>query len=337
VQEARAEEAQKHWDIAATKYLELIKKSRNELERKDAIREYLLIQQHVAPCEAVNRPCPEQSEFQSIENEAYSATIEQRWDVAATKYLELLRKSRSDNERTRAVSGYLQARENTGTWWWLWGSYFPPFRWWYTYHLATLVAVLALISILVSPKILGGTGVVGWLGRVIQKIFMPRFSGRARVIAPVGLTANSQAQLFAAQLPYAVEEVRVRWRRAGLSFLSGTTTLLSVPSSLADQIGSEFPEVKGVNLGKFFAFLFLLSRYFSWRVESQVAYCPGISPAPNGSATPGRMRAYASLRWGWFTREIIRTTPRATDANDIDVAAYGVAARILGVAQRNWR
>jgi hypothetical protein len=152
----------------------------------------------------------------------------------------------------------------------------------------------------------------------------------------VGITQNSQAQLFAAQLPYGVKEVQDRWRRAGLSFLSGTTTLLSVPSVLADQIANDFPEVKGVNLGKFLSFLSLLSRYFSWRVESQVAYCPDPSASPTGCGA-GKMRAYAALRWAWFTKEIFRIAPKAADQNDIDIAAYGIAARILGAAQGEWK
>lgn len=336
-EEAKYEESQEHWDVAQGKYLELVKKARNEQERKSAVEGYTRATNKARRCTAVSHSCAEQSEFEAIETDARNEETAKRWDLAQSRYLEVLKKARNDEERTHARSGYSRAAEKTGSWWWLWGRYFPPIRWWYTCHLATLVALLILIGILVSPKILGGTGIVGWTGKVLQKIVMPRFSGRARVIAPVGLTADSQAQLFAAQLPHGVEEVRARWRRAGLSFLSGTTSLLSVPSSLADQISSEFPEIKGVNLGKFLAFLFLLSRYFSWRVESQVAFCPGLPSAPNGPTTSGRMRSYASLRWGWFTREIIRIAPRASDQNDVDVAAYGVAARILGAAQRSWR
>jgi hypothetical protein len=259
--------------------------------------------------------------------EARALELDHDWEGAALQYKGALT-AKDPRVRASAEAGFQSARAITRTWWWRLGKWFPPVHWFHFYPQAAFLAILVLFVLLLSPKLLRGVGFLGWAGELLKTVFMPKFRGKAHVIAPVSLTINSPTALFAAQIPVSALEVRRRWEGAGLSFLSGGTTLLSLPSAIADQMLQNFPEVYKINLGKYLAFLMSVSRYLTWRVESQLAYCP----APISSQNPapaGRMFAFASLRWGWFTQSSFKVSPRAKDALDSDKAAYAVAARIL--------
>ena len=259
--------------------------------------------------------------------EARAHELDNDWEEAAADYKAALG-AKDPRVRSSALAGFEAARTVTRTWWWSLGKWFPPARWWHFHRQATVLGVLTLLLLLLSPRLLHGVGLLGWSAKLLKLIFMPKFRGKARVITPGSLTSNSPTALFAAQLPASADEVCRRWEKAGLSFLSGGTTLLSLPSAIADELAQNFPKVYGVNLGKYLTFFISASRYLTWRVESQLAYCP----PPNGSVNPpatGRMFAFASLRWGWFTQSSFKVSPRAKDALDVDNAAYAVAARIL--------
>jgi hypothetical protein len=259
--------------------------------------------------------------------EAHALELDHDWDGAAMQYKAAITAT-DPRVRERAEEGFERARALTRTWWWKLGKWFPPVRWWRLYPLATSLGLLIVLLTLWSPKLLRGVGVLGLLARLIKWLFMPQFRGRAHVIAPVSLTDKSPTSLFAAQLPLSAMEVRRRWERAGLSFLSSGTTLLSLPSAIADEMVKEFPEVYKIDLGKYLAFLITASRYFTWRVESQLAYCPNPDTTHN-SEGPGRMFTFASVRWGWFTQSSFRVSPRAAGPLDSEKAAYAVSARVL--------
>jgi hypothetical protein len=250
------------------------------------------------------------------------ARAEQRdshWDTAGDLYAQALASSDS-RTRASAMQGFERARRVTRTWWWRWGKYFPPFRWWDIHHRGTVWALVIFIFVLIGL-------VTVILGHV------RRFRGRARVNTPTSIAENSPVSLFAAQIPLAALDVRQRWKRAGLDFLSGGTTLLSLPSAVADQISQTLPEVYKINVGKYLAFLLALGGYFKWQVDSQLAYCPD-PPAKAGTppGPAGRMRAFATLRWGWINRATLAVTCKATGPLDCERAAYAIAARVLGAA-----
>jgi hypothetical protein len=265
--------------------------------------------------------------------EARVLELDHDWESAAAQYKGALT-MKDPRVRVSAQQGFEHARAITRTWWWRLGKWFPPIRWLHFYHRATLAGISIALAMLIAPKLLGGVGILGYAGQFLQAVFMPRFRGKARVIAPVSLTTNSPIALFAAQIPLSALEVRRRWERAGLSFLSGGTTLLSLPSAIADQMAQNFPDVYKISLGKYLAFLVTVSRYFTWRVESQLAYCPN-ADAAQGAQGPGRMHAFASLRWGWFTQCSFKVSPRAASPLESDKAAYAVAARVLAAPWSN--
>ena len=259
--------------------------------------------------------------------EARALELDHDWEGAAAQYKAALT-VRDPRVRNSAQVGFESARAVMRAWWWKLGKWFPPFRWWHFYPQPTLIGALVVLLLLLSPRLFRGVGLLGWTAKLLKFIFMPKFRGKARVITPVSLATNSPTALFAAQIPLNALEVRRRWERAGLSFLSGGTTLLSLPSAIADEMVQNFPQVYGVNLGKYLAFVISATRYLTWRVESQLAYYP----SPNATQTPpppARMYAFASLRWGWFTQSSFKVSPKAKDALDSDKAAYAVAARIL--------
>jgi hypothetical protein len=268
--------------------------------------------------------------------QARAEELDGHWETAAGLYAKALA-SGDSRARTSASEGFWRARAVTRTWWWRWGKYFPPFRWWHIHHRATKWALIIIVLLLLSARFTG-TGILGLVGRGLRFGFMPRFRGRARVISPASLTTDSPTGLLAAQIPISALDVRRRWERAGVKFLSGGTTLLSLPSAVADQISQNFPDVYNINVGKFVAFLLSLARYFTWRVESQLAYSPNPPATPGGTAGPaGRMRAFATLRWGWFVRTTFQVTPKAAGPLDCERAAYAIAARVLGAAQKKSR
>jgi hypothetical protein len=294
-------------------------------------------------CKDDDRTCGAIAKAESEERarwmEAMAAEQDHDWEAAAKAYLKVATETTDPQKRDEARKRFESARAHQRGWLWRLGTLAPPLLWWETDPDVLKWALLVLLGLGISPKVLRGTGAVGRLAQGARVLLMPRFRGRAFVVTPIKMTDGTQAELFGAQLPLSVLEVRARWKRAGLSLQSGTTPLLSVPSALAQQITDNLPaDVYGKNLGKITAAVALLASYFGWRVETRLAYCPapasGALPTVPAPTAPGRMKAYATLRWAWFAKRSFRVTPRASDAHDVDKAAFGIAARLMGEGLR---
>jgi len=256
------------------------------------------------------------------------------WDTAASKYLEAMNASLA-TPRTYAIAQqrFLNARMVTGTWWWQLGSYLPFFRWWWIHPIRCYVLVGCAFLLLVSPSLFKGRGLLSRAGQAVL-LLRPKFTGRARVLATVPLTASdtTQSQLFAAQLPHGAVEVRRRLARVGSDFLSSSVTLLALPSNLTDQTIQSLPEIKSVDVSKIAKAVLLLSQYFGWRLETQIAYSAPPLTSDGTNTQVARVRAYGSLRWGWSTEAFWRVERIVRDSQDIESAAFGIAARAMGRA-----
>ncbi len=275
-------------------------------------------------------------EFQAVQIEAQSEISAGQWDKAAQLYRDAA-KSCSATVRATALSRYSESISRTNTWWWRLGALFPPLRWWHNFPRPLLEISLVLFAILlvvaISPKFLPqGRGLVSWMGTLLELVLMPRFRGRAHIMDSSKLTPSSEADLFANALQNAAREVADRLAHAGGTLQAGTVTLLSLPSAVASQTINSLPEVKGVDLGRLAKLALMVVRYFGWRVESEVAFRPLLKAEDGHPAFPARLRASASLRWAWFTKDSWQVERRVWDQFDVDSVAFAIAARILGKA-----
>jgi hypothetical protein len=324
LEEADAYKKAKRWNEASAKFLDAIKNAVDERTRTRAIDGYR---------ETIKIALELSAEDQARLLEAKTERAAERWDKAAEKYLEALRHAPDEVHQKEAREGYEEAVTQMMSRWWRWGKSFPPIWWAHLYWEGIAFGLLA-IALPVSSRYMGGDGLLGPVSRLSRLILRPpQFNGGARILAATTLTDDAPGKLFTAQLPHSANEVRKRWERVGVSFLSGATTLLSVPTTVANQIASEIPDIKGINVGKFAAWLLLVDQYFRWRVESQVGFTPDLH-TEKGEKGPGRMRAYATLRWAWYVKGSYAVSPKATHAGDFEKAAYAIAARVLGAAQR---
>ena len=318
--EAEANAQAGRWEQAAKNYLELFKQAADPKMRAAARTDYLKAAAH-----AFQDPKEDRARFLAAETELRAG----RWSTAAEKYLEALTKASDDGAKQKAADGYNRAAQVIITPWWRWGTYLPPVWWVHNHPTEAGLLLVAVIVVMVGPLFFTGAPITARLFRQLPPLIRPKFSGRATILAAAMLTDNAPAKLFAAQMPHCAIEVRRRWTRVGVSFLSGTTTLLSVPGTLADQIAADIPNIKGINVGAWAKWLLQVRQYFSWRVESQVGFAPDSAAAQSG----GRMRAYATLRWAWFTYDSYGVAPRARHPLDFERASYAIAARVLGAAQ----
>jgi hypothetical protein len=318
--EAEANARAGRWDQAAKSYLELFKQAADPALRTTARQGYLNAAAH-----AFQDPKEDKARLLAAETELRAG----RWKTAADKYLEALTNASDDGAKQKAAAGYDRAAQVITTPWWRWGTYVPPVWWVHNHPREAGLLLFALLVVVVGPLFFTGAPITDRLFRQLPPPIRPKFSGRASILAAAMLTDNAPVKLFAAQMPHCAIEVRRRWKRVGVCFLSGATTLLSVPGTLADQIAADIPNIKGMNIGAWAKWLLQVRQYFSWRVESQVGF------APDTAATPseGRMHAYATLRWAWFTYDSYGVAPRARHALDFERASYAIAARVLGAAQ----
>lgn len=270
--------------------------------------------------------------------EAAAEATEGHWDKAAGKYLEAMKSSDSRVRATAAV-GYVRSRAFMRKWWWQVGTYFPPLRWIAIYPRRAFWTLVVALVLLVSARPTG-KGLIYGLGWILKKALMPRFKGRATILVPTKLTTDTNSDLFASEISCGSSEVKGVLQWFGVSTFAGSLTLLAIPSEMTNQIIQAFPAdvVKGVNITKILEFLLAVGRYFTWRVESRLAFCPDPpTPPPAGTGTSGpagEMRAFATLRWGWFTKGSWCLEQRAKDAFDLRRTAFALAARILGEALR---
>jgi hypothetical protein len=137
------------------------------------------------------------------------------------------------------------------------------------------------------------------------------------------------------------KEVLDRLRRDGESLQVSSVPYLSLPVELSNSVLKDAPEVKGFDLGKILQFVLGLSRYFRWRVESQIAFLPstaaGGADDKNKAPVPGLSRVSASLFWGWFPYPLRSVERTVTSAYDLEDISFGVAARILGRTNDDFR
>jgi hypothetical protein len=259
-------------------------------------------------------------------------------EQAAGQYLALLR-SCDPPTRVAASDQFHVTREQMSSWWWQMGRYFPPFRW-YNIHfprfwLALAVAGAIVFAIVYVPKLRIVRSVAYWVAKPrprLAGLFLATKFPRAFIMTPGKLTADTQADLFAAMLQSSAEEVRRVLERAGGGLQVRSTALLSMPSDMTARITDSLPNIKGVDLTGFARFFLYIKRYFGWRVESQVGFCPA-TKSPDGSLlTPARLVASATLRSAWKLRggpwPVDR---RVEDQYDIDAVAFAIAVRIMGI------
>jgi len=162
-----------------------------------------------------------------------------RFDVAVKLYAKARESGAEDAVIEQAKKGYEQARSKTQEPWWVYGTYFPPVRWYHTDpkppEFRLLLWLLALFLLLVlSPRFPDGRGILSRLGDILKKIFMPSFRGRAHIIDPVKLTKDAEADLFAQALRRAAAEEVLDLLDRNLSGLKAqAVTMLTIPSVLA--------------------------------------------------------------------------------------------------------
>jgi hypothetical protein len=260
--------------------------------------------------------------------EAHAEAQEGNWDNASQKYAEAM-KSSDSRVRASASLGYVDARAVMRTWWWQIGKFFPPLRWMIIHPVRTVLVIGALLAFLGLFRPLRWI----WEGvfRVLRALLMSRFGGSALVLIPKKLTETTNAELFASELSHGSRDVADVLEWDGLNIFAGTDTLLTLPSELTETLIKALPEEIGsVKIRTIAEVLLAIVRYFGWRVESQVGFCPTTPAAPGGAAGPsGEMRAFATLRWAWITKENWSLARPARDANDVSETAYALAARIL--------
>jgi hypothetical protein len=259
-------------------------------------------------------------------------------EQAVDQYLSLLR---SCDSRTRMAASdqFHVTHEQMSSWWWQMGRYFPPFRW-YNIHFprfwfALAIAGAIVFAIVYLPKLRVVQSIAHWIAkprpRVTELFFATQFP-RASIMTPGKLTPDTQVDLFAAMLQSSAEDVHRVLNRAGGGLQVRSTTLLSLPSDMTARLTDSLPNIKGVDLTGFARFFLYVKRYFGWRVESQVGFCPPTKSADGSLLTPARLVASATLRSAWKLRggpwPIDR---RVQDQYDIDAVAFAIAVRIMGI------
>jgi hypothetical protein len=258
-------------------------------------------------------------------------------DQASDQFLRL---SKSCDPRTKAgaVNGFHAAHLKMGTWWWQMGRYFPPFRW-YNIHFPRFwwviaVALAIFFAILYFPKLRP----IRYVGpRVAQPLagishfFLEKRFPRAVIMTPTKLTDPTEVLLFASMLQNSSEDVRRVLERAGGGLQLRSTTLLSLPSDLTNDLTQSLPNIKGVDLTGFAKFFFYVKRYFGTRVESQVGFCPPTKSADGTLLTSARIVASATVRSAWKIRGGPWPISHSVDDQyDLDAVAFAIAVRIMG-------
>jgi hypothetical protein len=262
--------------------------------------------------------------------QAGAAMLDEQWDDAANKFAGAMTSSDS-RVRAAATQGYEMARTQMRSWWWQTGAYFPPIRWAHAYPKRTLTLILVCLALLFSPKVFSRSFAYG-VNKILYKILVPRFRGKAYLPAPSALSPDARVDLFALELSHGAREVRDLLRWFGVAgTVAGPLPLLSLPSQVSSALSNTLPTIKGVDVNRLVAFLVSLTHYFGWRVESYLAFC-SITAALGAPPPSGTMRSFASLRWAWFTKDSWNVQAPAGTAFDVQDVAFDLATRILWVS-----
>jgi hypothetical protein len=262
--------------------------------------------------------------------EANAEALDEHWDKAAAKYADAM-KSTDSRVRATATAGYLRARGKMRSWW----RWIAPVRWVWIHRIFALCIIGIAVLLLVSARF-NGHGLLSWNGWIVKKVFMPPFTGHATIQTPAALTKDAPVDLFAAELSKGARQVTEVLEWFGVNTFGGSVTLLSMPSEVTTKMAEDFPAVvKGVDLTKIFEFLLAMTRYFTWRVESKMGFCPDPPTGAGTAAGPaGEIHAFATLRWAWFCEGDWGLKRRATSQYDVNPVAFSLAARILWKAIR---
>ncbi len=264
------------------------------------------------------------SDGDAILAQAHAAAEDQQWDEAANKFASAMT-STDSRVRATATQGFEAARSEMRTWWWQLGGPVPPVRWVHAHPWRWGTILAALLALLVM-KVTVTERINSRLARRERGILVPRFKGNAYLPAPTNLTDDAKITLFALHLSKRTDEVKALLGDSGVrSVVAGPLSLFRLPSQFSASLGNAFPTVKGVDVNKLLAFFVMLTRYFGWRVETYLAYCPD----PLGQQGAGEMQAFAALRWAWLGRGTWSVKSRARNAFDVAEVAIDLAARIL--------
>ena len=240
-------------------------------------------------------------------------------DAAATQFL-ALSTSCDPNIQAAAAARFVSVHVEMHKWWWQAGHYFPPLRWFHIhYPRVWWVIIIAGIFFLLLEFLI-------WL---VSKYF----PGNAVIMTPTPLTdgAKAQCDFFAARLQDSSIEAMRRVSRGGDGLQVSATTFLAIPSDTAKVLGSSLPTVKGVDLNSWVKFILYLYRYFNWRVECQVAFCPSAKKDDGTPAPPPRIVAFATVRYAWRIKgEPFHIDLPVKDEYDLHDAAFAIAVRIMG-------
>jgi hypothetical protein len=268
------------------------------------------------------------------------------FDSAAAQFLQLT-SSCDPAIKLRAAERFDATHAEMSKWWWQMGRHFAPFRWYHIYYprfwwavgiaagvCALLIALLfSLFALIYVPQLRMVRRFWSSLAKSWPKLspILPSGPPRAVIMTPNKLTKKTEENLFASKLQSSGIEARRTLERAGAGLQVRSVTLLSLPSDTTASLIGALPIIKGVDLSGFAKFFLYLLRFFGWRVESQVGFCPPTKSADGALLTPGRLVASASVRSAWRVKAGPWPIDRIVDDQyDIDAAALAIAVRIMG-------
>jgi hypothetical protein len=256
-------------------------------------------------------------------------------DSAADQFLKLTA-SCDQAVKMAAVERFDATHHEMSRWWWQMGRHFPPLRWYYIHYpralrmLEICLIVLLVLSIPLSAFWMASSDPNRY-ERLTRLIYGENLPGRTVIMTPSKLTQTTEDTLFSSMLQSSSLEVMRVLKRAGANLQIRSTALLSLPTDAASTLSKSLPTIKGVDLNGFVNLLFYLRRYFGWRVESQVGFCPATKDVDGTTLAPARIVASAAVRRAWQLKSGPWPVNREVDDQyDIDAVAFAIAVRIMG-------
>jgi hypothetical protein len=271
-----------------------------------------------------------------------------RFPNAASTFATLIT-SCDQSVRATAGSSFDQANAEMSTWWWLEGRYVPPLRWYHHpqfWHAVSRTLLVAVFLLVLLALLFYWTDMLRWVTELISVVprrdqlrtfFLANSLPRANIMMPSELVKDTESKLFASMLESACQDVTRVLERAGGGLQVRAIALLALPSETTSKLVEAMPKVRGVDVAGLVKFILYVKRYFGWRVESEIGYCPATKDS-TGAETPARVVAAASLRHVFWVRGGPWPVHRAVQhAYDVDGVAFAIAARIMGFNMRDDR